>query len=59
MFIIVLLAPLPKIGELELSYSGGANLTVTTELYVNWPTAKFANIPLIAFVQCVQLRGVV
>ena len=34
-------------------------MTVTTEIYVNWPTAKFATIPLIAFVQCVYLRGVV
>ena len=48
-----------QIGEVEIIYNGGSNMTVTTELYVNWPTTKFATIPLIAFVQCVHMRGVV
>eukprot|EP01094_Clydonella_sp_ATCC50884_P019573 TRINITY_DN385_c3_g1_i3.p1 TRINITY_DN385_c3_g1~~TRINITY_DN385_c3_g1_i3.p1 ORF type:complete len:965 (+),score=330.12 TRINITY_DN385_c3_g1_i3:268-2895(+) len=47
------------VGEFEMNYSGGCSVTVTHDIYVNWPYTKFATIPCVAFVQMVSICGVV
>jgi hypothetical protein len=32
--------------EIALRYNGGASFTISTELWVNWPTPKFASLPV-------------
>jgi len=32
--------------EIALRYTGGASFTISTELWVNWPTPKFASLPV-------------
>jgi len=32
--------------EVKLQYNGGASFTISTELWMNWPTPKFASLPV-------------
>jgi len=32
--------------EVALRYNGGASFTISTELWINWPTPKFASLPV-------------
>jgi hypothetical protein len=42
---------------LDVSYNGGASVTISTAIYINWPTPKFATVPLVAFVKLEHLEG--
>ncbi len=58
-----------QIGEADIFYSGGGNLTLSTEFYVNWPTNHFATggmlllthlqytVPVVCFVKLKSMSG--
>jgi len=46
-----------QIGEAQIYYKGGANLTISTEFYVNFPKFHFATVPLVVKVEVKSLSG--
>ena len=45
------------VGEADITYNGGGGLEINTELFVNWPSDKFASIPVNAVVKLTHLAG--
>eukprot|EP01103_Thecamoeba_quadrilineata_P021373 TRINITY_DN9804_c0_g1_i1.p1 TRINITY_DN9804_c0_g1~~TRINITY_DN9804_c0_g1_i1.p1 ORF type:complete len:1463 (+),score=399.46 TRINITY_DN9804_c0_g1_i1:121-4509(+) len=45
------------VGEMDLTYKGSASVTISSEVYINWPTSKFAKVPVMLSVTLDHLSG--
>lgn len=45
------------VGEMKIIYKGSASVTIASEVYINWPTSKFAKVPVMLSVTLDNLTG--